>query len=113
MSCEGNVDDMTQGLDEISELIGKGTVNRRSKSKAHHEFDDLEIREFLLAVLSEIGAIKAIVNRRANEIGCGIVNLNQQDMIDIDKRKRSISTAAKTIAASRKIDIPLDMHEVG
>ncbi|MEK8052608.1 SMEK domain-containing protein [Ideonella sp. DXS22W] len=34
MSCEGDVNDMTRGLTEITELLGKGTVNRKEKSKA-------------------------------------------------------------------------------
>ena len=112
MLHEGSLSSMIKGLDEISELIGKGTVNRRSKSKAHHEFEDLEIAEFLVGVLKDIGAIKAIINRRANEHGGGMVNLNQQDMIAIDNRKRAISDAARAIAASRHIHINVDMHDV-
>lgn len=111
MRHEGSLSDMVKGLDEISELIGKGTVNRRSKSKAHHEFEDLEIAEFLVDVLRDIGAIKAIINLRANEHGGGSVTLNQQDMIGIDKRKRAISDAANAIAASRDIRINVDMHD--
>jgi hypothetical protein len=36
--CEGSTGGMTNGLEEISELIGKGAVDRREKSKAHHKF---------------------------------------------------------------------------
>ncbi|SOY83455.1 conserved hypothetical protein [Cupriavidus taiwanensis] len=109
MSCEGNINDMTKGLKEISELIGKGTVNGKQKSKAHHEFEDQEIGEFLRHVLNEIGSITAIVNRANRD---GFVYLNNHDMMSIDHRKRSITTLAQRIAAKHGIAMPLDMHEV-
>lgn len=109
MSCEGNIDDMTKGLKEISELIGKGAVNGKQKSKAHHEFEDEAIGEFLRHVLSQIGGITAIVNRANRN---GFVCLNQQDMRAIDERKRSIATSAQHIAAMHGITMQLDMHEV-
>lgn len=109
MSCEGNLDDMTRGLKEISELIGKGTVNGKQKSKAHHEFEDQEIGEFLRHVLSQIGGIAAIMNRANRN---GFVYLNQQDMRAIDEQKRTIATSAQHIAARYGIATPLGMHEV-
>ncbi|EJL74619.1 SMEK domain-containing protein [Variovorax sp. Varisp85] len=109
MSCEGNLDDMTRGLKEISELIGKGTVDGKQKSKAHHEFEDQEIGEFLRHVLSQIGGIAAIMNRANRN---GFVYLNQQDMRAIDEQKRSIATSAQRIAARHGIATPLDMHGV-
>lgn len=109
MYCEGNVDDMTKGLKEISELIGKGTVNGKQKSKAHHEFEDQEIGKFLRHVLSQIGEITAMVNR-ANRNGS--VCLNQQDMMKIDGLKQSIAVSAQDIAARNGIVTPLDMHEL-
>ncbi|MYN11235.1 SMEK domain-containing protein [Pseudoduganella aquatica] len=109
MSCEGNVHDMTKGLKEISELIGKGSVNGRQKSKAHHEFSDPEIGKFLLHALNEIGGITAIIHKATR--GDGFVYLNQQEMQAIDARKRSITEAAQRIAESYGIDMPLSMHE--
>lgn len=107
MNCEGNIEDMTRGLKEISELIGKGTVNRKQKSKAHHEFDDEEIGEFLRHVLNQIGKITAIVNRANHN---GFVCLNQHDMKTIDDLKESITTAAQNIAAKHGVVTPLGMH---
>jgi len=109
MSCEGNINDMTKGLREISELIGKGSVNGKQKSKAHHEFEDQEIGEFLRHVLSQIGGITAIVNRANRD---GFVYLNRQDMMAIDERKQSIVTSAMHIAARHGITTPLGMHEI-
>ncbi|WP_193087966.1 SMEK domain-containing protein [Advenella sp. FME57] len=110
VSCEGNFDDMTKGLKEISELIGKGTVNRKQKSKAHHEFQDQEISRFLLNVLDHIGAITATVNSANRN---GIVCLSLHDVQTIDGRKRAITTLAQQIALSYDIAMPLGMHEVG
>ncbi|MDP9605111.1 UNVERIFIED_ORG: hypothetical protein J2W38_004924 [Variovorax paradoxus] len=109
MSCEGSIDAMTKGLSEISELIGRGTVSGRHKSKAYHEFKDQEIGEFLRDVLNQIGKIMAIVNH-ANR--GGFVCLNQQDMKAIDERKRLIVTSAQNIAAKHDIRMSLSMHEV-
>lgn len=109
MSCEGNVDDMTKGLNEISELIGKGSVNGKSKSKAHHEFEDQGIGEFLRHVLGQIGEIKAIVYRSNRN---GFVCMNQRDMVAIDARKQSIAASAQEIAAKRGIAMELGMHEI-
>lgn len=109
MRSEGTVDDMTKGLREISELIGKGTVNGKQKSKAHHEFEDQEIGEFLRQVLSQIGGITAIVNRANRN---GFVCLNQKEMMAIDERKQSIVASAQHIAAKRGISMSFGMHEV-
>lgn len=109
MCCEGSVDDMTKGLKEISELIGKGSVNGKQKSKAHHEFEDQGIGEFLRHVLSQIGGITAIVNRATCN---GFVCMNQQDMMKIDELKKSIAVSAQKIAEKHGIITPLDMHEL-
>ena len=104
MSSEGSIDAMTKGLDEISELIGKGTVKGKQKSKALHEFNDQEIGRFLRHVLTKIGEIKAIVNGATRD---GFVYLSPQEKEAIDVRKRLIAKAAEDIAASRNIDIEL------
>lgn len=109
MSCEGSLEDMTKGLKEISELIGKGTVNGKQKSKAHHEFEDSQISSFLRCVLNQIGEISAIINRSNRN---GFVCLNQQDMMKIDRLKESIATSAQEVAARHNIITPLGMHEL-
>lgn len=112
MSCEGNVDDMTRGLTEITELIGKGTVNRKEKSKAYHEFQDDKITCFLRFVMDRIGLITAIVNRRRCP-GQSFVCLELDDMRAIDELKQSISSSAQTIARSYEISgMHLGMHEI-
>ncbi|MBB5530942.1 hypothetical protein GGD72_001720 [Stenotrophomonas maltophilia] len=112
MSCEGDVNDMTRGLNEITELIGKGTVNLKEKSKAHHEFQDDVIAAFLRLVMDRIGQITAIVNRRRLP-GQNFACLGHEDMRAIDKLKQSITLSAQTIAASYGIpDMHLGMHEI-
>ncbi|MBB1626228.1 SMEK domain-containing protein [Achromobacter sp. UMC71] len=112
MSCEGDVNDMTRGLTEITELIGKGTVNRKEKSKAHHEFQDDEIAGFLRLVMDRIGRITAMVNHRRRP-GQDFVCLEHKDMQTIDQLKQSIASSAQTIATRYGIsDIHLAMHVV-
>lgn len=107
MSCEGSLDAMTKGLKEVSELIGKGTVNGKQKSKAFHDFSDPDISAFLLQVLSWIGAITAVVQRKNQN---GFICLNHDDMMKIDRLKQSISTEAKRIAEVFNISVLLDTH---
>lgn len=100
---------MTKGLKEISELIGKGTVNGRQKSKAHHEFKDQNVGSFLRQVLSEIGSIIAVINHASRD---GFVYLDERDMKKIDNQKREIIIAAQRVAVNYAIDIQLGMHEL-
>lgn len=109
MSCEGSIAKMTTGLDEISELIGKGSVHGKTKSKALHQFEDQEIPRFLREVLSDIGAIKAIVNKGIQ--AGGFVCLTSQEMAAIDKRKTAITEAAESIAKVYGIELSLAMHD--
>lgn len=110
MSCEGDVNDMTRGLTEITELIGKGTVNRKEKSKAHHEFQDDVIARFLRLVMDRIGQITAIVNRRRRP-GQNFICLEHEDMRAINELKQSIASSAEAIATSYGIsDMHLGMH---
>ncbi|MDN4571841.1 regulator of acetyl CoA synthetase [Pandoraea cepalis] len=112
MSCEGDVNDMTRGLNEITELIGKGTVNRKEKSKAHHEFLDDNIASFLRFVMDQIGRITAIVNRRRLP-GRSFVCLEQGDMQAIDELKQSIASSAQSIATTYGVSgIHLGMHKI-
>ncbi|HAH49306.1 SMEK domain-containing protein [Gimesia sp.] len=62
MVCEGSYRDMVKGLNEITELISKGTINRKKKNKSVDDFNDSEIQIFLTTVRNEIGRIVAIVN---------------------------------------------------
>ncbi|MFQ0830579.1 SMEK domain-containing protein [Serratia fonticola] len=109
MSCEGDINDMTKGLKEISELIGKGTVNGKQKSKALNEFENQQVGDFLRHVLNNIGSITAIVNHASRD---GFVYLSSQDMRKIDNMKQSIIASAECIAAKHSIVMSLRMHEI-
>ncbi|WP_336681992.1 hypothetical protein [Dickeya chrysanthemi] len=109
MSCEGSIEDMTKGLKEISELIGKGTINGRQKSKAHHEFEDQNIASFLRQVLSKIGSIIAVINHASRD---GFVYLTKHDMKKVDNQKQEILIAAQHVAFNYGIDMQFGMHEI-
>ncbi|MCV5768178.1 hypothetical protein OFN22_32325, partial [Escherichia coli] len=40
MSCEGSLSDMIAGLKEINEVITKGTIQRKQRSKSISDFKD-------------------------------------------------------------------------
>lgn len=110
MHYEGSLSDMTKGLKEISELIGKGSIGRKEMSKAMHAFEDHRISDFLIKVLDKIGRINKIINGSVSP-GFDIVNLSMEDMKDIDSLKQEISELSMRIAHSYCIDIPLAMHD--
>lgn len=110
MYCEGNLTDMTRGLREISELIGKGTVGGREMSKPMHSFEDHNISSFLISVLDRIGRINGIINS-AEIPDAGIVNLSMQDMEFIDGLKHEISSLSMRMAETYNFEIPLEMHD--
>jgi hypothetical protein len=109
MEAEGDVKKMTAGLNEVSELIGKGSINSKIKSKALSEIQDPKIQKFLLGVLNSIGKITAIVHTASRDDG--FVYLNDKNMESIDKQKHAITKSAMQIAAAYGIDMPLEMHE--
>jgi len=97
MSCEGNYHDMVKGLNEITELISKGTINNRSKGKALDDFQDGSIKRFLIAVRDTIGRIVAIVNQcRHGE--SSFVDIPGRQMREIDEMKMKIICLANEIA---------------
>ncbi|MDR7273140.1 hypothetical protein J2X20_005825 [Pelomonas saccharophila] len=108
MSCEGNVDDMTRGLNEISELINKGTVNGRTRSKARDQFLDDNIKAFLGRVSDTIGQITAIVYSKPR-FSNNWINLTPRDDAAIDALKESISADAMFVAKKYGIAHPLAM----
>lgn len=110
MHCEGNLRDMTKGLKEISELIGKGSIGKKEMSKAMHAFEDQRISTFLIYTLDKIGRIEKIVNSAALP-GSDVVYLEMKDMEDIDLIKQEISKSSMEIASRYRLDIPLAMHD--
>lgn len=110
MHAEGSVNDMTKGLKEISELIGKGSVGGREMSKAMHAFEDENISAFLIQVLDKVGRIIKIVNTAASP-GVDFVCLDMKDMDDVDSLKQEISKSAIEIARCYDLNIPLAMHD--
>lgn len=108
MSCEGMLANMTTGLNEISELIGKGTVNRKERSKSISDFADDCIKQFLRDVMDNITSILAVVN--ASSRG-GYVNVPFAGMQQIDLIKQRIADDASMIA--RQYGIKIHIATVG
>lgn len=106
MSCEGSISEMTKGLKEISELIGKGSVNGKERAKSISDFQEPKIVLFLRGVMDDISSILAIVNK--SKIGAGdFVAVNQDGMRKIDGLKMKISKNASTIAKLYAIEIEI------
>jgi hypothetical protein len=108
MSCEGNYTDMIDGLKEISEIISKGTIKKKSKGKSLDDFNDNDIKIFLRCVRDEIGKIEAIINTSR----CGnadFVCISQEGMWQIDNTKRLIIELANKIAQAKNIDFNMTM----
>jgi hypothetical protein len=96
MIREGSYKDMVNALNEISELISKGTINRKSKGKSVDNFDNPKIRDFLIAIRHLVGEIVAIVNENRSSDG-SYFDLTLS-MGTIDKKKQKIIDLSNFIA---------------
>ncbi|HCN7883608.1 TPA: hypothetical protein N6480_005235, partial [Escherichia coli] len=63
MSCEGSLSDMLTGLKEINEVITKGTIQRKQRSKSISDFKDQSMVKFMRGVMDDLSVIQAIVNK--------------------------------------------------
>lgn len=106
MSCEGNVKSMTGALDEVSELIGKGTLNKKEKSKAISDFTDVRMKQFLRTTMHNIGRILSIVysNTRGD-----VTEIEYQAMLEIDEIKKMIARDASGIAGDYGLSVKIDV----
>ncbi|WP_313211316.1 SMEK domain-containing protein [Stenotrophomonas sp.] len=105
MIQEGSIDQMTDGLRELTELIGTGKIKRSIKSKALHEFKDPLIELFLRGVLDNISRIRAIVHE-SNRQGY----LQWEVLQGIDEIKRAIASSSQEIANKHGIEIKIEMY---
>lgn len=105
MVSEGSAAEMIKGLNEITELISKGTINKRSKGKSVDQFQDGKIQEFLIAVRHKVGEIVGVVNRSRQ--GGDTVYLNSESFAQIDGLKRDIIDLSNSIAEYAHVSIKL------
>jgi len=110
MFSEGSVYDMTKGLKEISELISKGTINKKPKSKCIDDFFDQDIIDFLISTRNHISKITAIVNRSKLPTS-DLVWLDQIKLKKIDNIKEEILIESNTISKNKNVGIVLGFTE--
>src|SRR6202035_688318 len=108
MACEGDYKEMVTGFNEITEIISKGTINRKSKCKCLDDFQDESMKQFLTTVRGIIGQILALVNKcRSGD--SRIVAIPFDQMHHIDRMKQKIVDLSNTIAREHGITISLRM----
>lgn len=107
MSCEGSISAMTKGLNEISELITKGTIRGRDRAKSISDFRDQSMVLFLRGIMDSISTILAIVNK--SKVGQGdFVAIDYDGMREIDKLKTMIANNSSAMAKSNNIKIEIN-----
>lgn len=108
MVCEGSHTEMIKGMNEITELISKGTINRRSKGKSVDDFNDQDIRTYLTDVRDIIGRITSIVNegRQGNS---DFVFIPYDRMTEIDDLKRTIIDRSNSIGTKKALNFEIKM----
>lgn len=106
ISCEGSYDDMITGLNEITELISKGTVNRKNKTKSLDEFQNENIKKFLQDIRNKIGIITAIVNK-SRQPNTSSVYIEETDLYKIDEIKLEIMDLSNKISKDFKCNIEI------
>lgn len=105
MPVEGSYKDMVKGLNEITELISKGTIGRKSKSKSVDAFQDAEMIDYMIKTRDRIGQIIAIVNK--SRVNGDFVDLQGAQRGKIDALKRQIIGLSNGIAASNGIKLSI------
>jgi hypothetical protein len=108
MESEGSYKKMVTGLNEITELISKGTINRKRKSKDLDAFQNTSMKEFMASARDIIGRIIAIVNQSRTGNG-DVVNIPPRQREQIDEFKAEIVRLSNAIANKHGIDLNLDM----
>jgi len=97
MYGEGNVLRMEKALFELSELIGKGTVNAEIKSKHVFEFEDSVIVDYLLGVKRTISEILQLINKKRDQT-TGYVVFTNPNMLKISGLKSKILDDSAVVA---------------
>ena len=105
MPIEGSYKDMVKGLNEIAELISKGTISRKSKSKSVDAFEDPQIVEYMVKVRDRIGRIVAHVNR--SRASADFVDMPWEQREKIDALKLEIIALSNAIAVSKGINFSI------
>ncbi|MGM7738368.1 SMEK domain-containing protein [Yersinia enterocolitica] len=108
MTCEGSLSDMLTGFKEINEVIGKGTIQRKQRSKSISDFKDQSMVKFLRGVMDDLSLIQAIINKsKVNH--SDFVNINYEDMVSIDKLKIKIANNSSEIAKLNNIKMEINV----
>jgi SMEK domain-containing protein len=110
MAQEGDYQEMVKGLNEITELISKGTINQRFKGKSVDDFQDDAMKTFMLKVRDRIGRIVGIVNQNRNG-NSSLVWIGPSNMRQIDALKKEIITLSNDVARQYGIAVDLRMME--
>ncbi len=108
MYCEGSHSDMMTGLNEITELISKGTINGKTRNKSLDQFADLKIQQFLTNIRHEISKISSIINQHRMH-SHDMVCIPHGDFQKIDTIKRKILSIANNAAKYAQLNIKLSM----
>ncbi len=108
MRYEGSLSDMLTGLKEINELITKGTIQRKQRSKSISDFKDQSMIKFLRDVMDDLSVIQAIVHKSKDE-NYDIVYISHEDMTSIDKLKDKIASDSSRIASLNNINLKISV----
>jgi hypothetical protein len=110
MSCEGDYSHMVSGLNEVTELISKGTINGKEKGKAIDGFRDSNMVHFMEDIRDSISRILATINQSKNARRSNSVCLHIEEMERIDAIKQDIVEKANAIAEEYSIPYRIEMH---
>lgn len=108
MICEGSLSEMLIGFKEINELIGKGTIQRKQRSKSIADFTDEGMVTFLRGVMDDLSHIQAIINKSRVNNG-EIVNISYEDMARIDGLKLKIANNSSEIAKANNLKVEINV----
>ncbi|EEW1570376.1 SMEK domain-containing protein [Enterobacter hormaechei] len=108
MICEGSLSDMVIGFKEINEVIGKGTIQRKQRSKSIADFKDQSMVVFLRGVTDDLSHIQAIINK-SRVCNDDFVCISHEDMARIDQLKIKIANDSSKIAKLYHIKMEINV----
>jgi len=109
MACEGSVEGMKQGLSEVQEIIGKGSIKGRSVTKTISEYSNPNIVKFLRQVQDCVSDIDAIVHSATYEEFCSL-NLEQNN--EINELKKHIRSAVNKVSEEYSLGFSMRLTRV-
>lgn len=99
---------MVVGFKAINEVIGKGTIQRKQRSKSIADFKDQTMVKFLRGITDDLFHIQTIMNKSRVNNGDS-ANISHENMVNIIQLKIKIANNSSEIAKLNNIKMEINV----